>query len=87
MKILKKISTVLGSVLMIGATMGMAAAASFPAPFIAGGAADAAIVVGDAAAKKSDADVGCTHKQESKIAEPHGAVIYLADARYRHIIR
>jgi len=50
MKIIRKIGTVLGSVLMIGATVGMAAAATFPAPFVEGGAANAAIVVGANAA-------------------------------------
>jgi len=46
MKILKKIATVLGSALMIGATMGFAAAASYPAPFIQNGAANVGIVYG-----------------------------------------
>ena len=46
MKIIKKISTIMGSALLLGATMGMAAAASFPEPFIVNGAGDVAIVVG-----------------------------------------
>jgi len=46
----KKIATVLGSAVMIGSTLGMAAAASFPAPFVQGGAANVAVVVGANAA-------------------------------------
>ena len=42
----KKISAVVGSVLMVGMTMGVAAAANYPAPFVVGGSADAAIVYG-----------------------------------------
>ena len=50
MKIFKKIATVLGSAIMIGSTIGMAVAASFPAPFVAGGVADVAVVYGSGAA-------------------------------------
>jgi len=46
----KKIATVLGSALMIGSTMGLAAAASYPAPFVQSGAANVAVVVGSQAA-------------------------------------
>jgi hypothetical protein len=46
----KQIATVLGSALMIGSSVGMAAAASFPAPFVQNGAADVAVVVGANAA-------------------------------------
>jgi len=42
----KKISAVTTSLLLTGMTMGVAAAASFPAPFVASGSADAAIVYG-----------------------------------------
>ena len=42
----KKISSVLASAAMFGATMGIAAAAAYPAPFISGGTSDVAIVVG-----------------------------------------
>jgi len=46
----KKIATVLGSALMIGSTMGLAAAATtYPAPFVQGGSGDVAIVVGSQA--------------------------------------
>ena len=42
----KKISAIATSALMFGMTMGVAAAASYPAPFVVGGAADVAIVYG-----------------------------------------
>lgn len=45
----KKISALATSALMIGMTAGVAAAANYPAPFVAGGASDVAIVVGSAA--------------------------------------
>ena len=44
--ILKKVSAIAASALMVGMTMGVAAAANYPAPFVVGGAADAAIVYG-----------------------------------------
>ena len=47
---IKKVATVLGSALMLGATAGMAAAAAYPAPFVSNGAANVAIVVGGNAA-------------------------------------
>lgn len=47
----KKITSVLTSVVMIGSTIGIAAAAStYPAPFVKGGVADVAVVVGASAA-------------------------------------
>jgi len=42
----KKIATVLGSALMVGSTMGLAAAANYPAPFVQSGAGDVAVVIG-----------------------------------------
>jgi len=42
----RQISAVLASVVMIGSSAGIAAAASYPAPFVAGGTADVAIVYG-----------------------------------------
>jgi len=41
----KKIASVLTGAIMLSSTMGFAAAASFPAPFVSNGASDAAIVV------------------------------------------
>lgn len=46
----KKIATVIGSALLIGSTAGFAAAATFPAPFVQGGSADVAVVIGANAA-------------------------------------
>ncbi|MDO8516773.1 MAG: hypothetical protein Q7S33_01490, partial [Nanoarchaeota archaeon] len=46
----KKIATVIGSVLMVGSTMGIAAASAYPAPFVQNGAASVAVVVGANAA-------------------------------------
>jgi hypothetical protein len=46
MKLFKKISAIATSALMIGMTMGIAAAANYPSPFVAGGSADVAIVYG-----------------------------------------
>ncbi|MFH1358947.1 MAG: hypothetical protein ABIH37_03610 [archaeon] len=42
----KKIATVLASAVMLSSTIGFAAAANYPSPFVVGGAEDAAIVVG-----------------------------------------
>lgn len=42
----KKISAIATTVLMAGMTMGLAAAASYPAPFVSGGVANVAIVYG-----------------------------------------
>jgi hypothetical protein len=50
----KKISAVLGSVIMAGATLGFAAAASFPAPFVQNGVANNVAVVYGANAASTD---------------------------------
>jgi len=50
----KKIATVLGSALMVGSTLGLAAAAAYPTPFVQNGVANVAIVVGTAGAEASD---------------------------------
>ncbi|NQS88340.1 hypothetical protein HQ584_00910 [Patescibacteria group bacterium] len=42
----KKIASVLASIAMVGSTVGIAAAANYPAPFVANGAADVAVVIG-----------------------------------------
>ena len=42
----KKIASSLASMAMLGSTVGLAAAASYPAPFVDGGAADVAVVYG-----------------------------------------
>jgi hypothetical protein len=45
----RKISAIASSVMMAGMTMGFAAAANYPAPFVAGGQADVAVVYGTGA--------------------------------------
>ena len=42
----KKVSAIVASALMVGLTMGSAAAANYPNPFVVGGAADVAVVYG-----------------------------------------
>jgi len=42
----RKIASVLASVVMLGSTIGIAAAANYPAPFVSGGVADVAVVYG-----------------------------------------
>jgi len=49
MKFFRKISAVAASALMLGLTMGTAAAANYPAPFVVGNSADVAIVYGSTA--------------------------------------
>jgi len=46
----RKITSIFASAVMLGSTVGLAAAASYPAPFVSGGAADVAVVVGASAA-------------------------------------
>ncbi len=46
----KKIISVIASAIMLSSTMGFAAAASYPEPFVSGGTADSAVVVGGGAA-------------------------------------
>ena len=47
--IFKKISAIAASALMVGMTMGIAAAANYPAPFVVGSSANVAIVYGTGA--------------------------------------
>jgi hypothetical protein len=49
----KKVSAIAASALMVGLTMGVAAAANYPSPFVAGGGADVAIVYGTGAGVSS----------------------------------
>ena len=46
----RKIASVFASVVMLGSTVGIAAAANYPAPFVSGGSADVAIIYGNNAA-------------------------------------
>lgn len=68
MKKFKKISAVLGGVLLAGMTFGTAAAASFPAPFVDNGVADVAIVHGTGAGVSSLDQVSANNIQ-SALAE------------------
>src|SRR3989338_5787308 len=47
----RKVSSVLGSAVMLGSTFALAAAANYPAPFVSGGSADVAVVYGSSAAQ------------------------------------
>lgn len=57
-KIFRKALTVFGSALMVGSTIGAAAAANYPSPFVEGGSADVAIVYGSDAAVSDVAAAG-----------------------------
>jgi hypothetical protein len=46
MKLIKKISAIAASALMIGMSMGVAAAVNYPAPFVSGSSSDVAVVYG-----------------------------------------
>jgi len=50
----KKIASVLSSVVMVGSTVALAAAANFPAPFVQNGAGNVAIVYGTSGAATTD---------------------------------
>lgn len=54
----RKISAILSSAVMIGATAGMAAAANYPAPFVVDGTADVAIVYGASAGQTDGVEAG-----------------------------
>ncbi|MBU4308185.1 MAG: hypothetical protein KJ566_00110 [Nanoarchaeota archaeon] len=70
----KKISAIGASLLLTGLTMGVAAAASYPEPFVSGGVADVAIVYGsgayalDGIPAKSIQDELATHVSGSLVA-------------------
>lgn len=51
---IKKIASALASTLMIGSTIGLAAAANYPQPFVTNGAADVALVYGSHPAASAD---------------------------------
>lgn len=59
----KKISAIASSVLLTGMTMGVAAAANYPAPFVSGGSADVAIVYGTGAGVSALDQVEATNIQ------------------------
>ena len=65
----RKLGSVLASVAMIGSTIGIAAAASYPAPFVQNGAADVAVVYGsNAAATDLVAVTDITANLQAKLA-------------------
>lgn len=82
-KIFKKALTIAGSALMVGSTIGLAAAAAYPAPFVENGAASVAIVYGSDAAASDKA--GATTIQADLASElasqaGSGAVTVSGDA-------
>jgi len=50
----KKITSVLASAVMLGSTIGIAAAANYPSPFVKGGSANVAVIVGAASPANVD---------------------------------
>lgn len=58
MKIFKKVSAIVASALMVGMSMGVAAAVNYPVPFVQGGASDVGIVVGSGAAPSDGIEAG-----------------------------
>ncbi len=66
----KKITSVIASAVMLGSTMGFAAAAAYPAPFVQGGAANVGIVVGaDAANSDYLAAMGLGNALQAELAK------------------
>jgi len=70
----KKIASVIASAVMIGSTMGAAlAATNYPAPFVSGGSADAAIVYGsNAAVSDLSAAIDIQTNLNSKVTSSSG---------------
>jgi hypothetical protein len=60
----KKVASLLASTLMVGSTIGLAAATTYPAPFVMGGTADVALVYGSHTAATVDL-VGVMKVQDS----------------------
>lgn len=77
---IKKVATVIGSALMLGATAGMAVAAAYPAPFVQNGSGDVAIVYGaNAASSDAAAAASISTSFADKISTPKGKVTVSAD--------
>jgi hypothetical protein len=67
---IRKIASVLASTVMVGSTLAMAAASTFPAPFVQNGSADVAIVYGSNAASTDNlAVVDITSALSSELAK------------------
>jgi hypothetical protein len=74
MVMFKKIASILASAVMLGSTMGAAFAATFPAPFVSGGAADVAIVYGsNAAVSDLSAAIDIQTNLQSKVTSSSGS--------------
>ena len=58
MKIFKKVSAIVASALMVGMSMGVAAAVNYPVPFVQGGASDVGIIVGSGSAPSDGIEAG-----------------------------
>jgi len=72
----KKITSVLASAVMLGSTLGIAAAANYPAPFVTGGTANVAVVVGANAASSdflAAVDLGSSLQAELSAQTASGA--------------
>jgi len=66
----KKIASVLTSAVMLSSTIGLAAAANYPAPFVKGGSADVAVVYGSASMSSDLVAVAdITSDLQAKLAE------------------
>jgi len=66
----KKITSVLASAVMLGSTIGIAAATSYPAPFVSGGSANVGVVVGaDAASSDYLAAVELGQNLQAELAK------------------
>src|SRR3989344_5552385 len=74
MVIFKKIASIVASAVMLGSTMGIAlAATNYPAPFVSGGSADAAIVYGsNAAVSDLSAAIDIQTNLNSKVTSTSG---------------
>jgi len=69
----KKIASVFASAVMLGSTMGVALAANYPAPFVSGGSANAAIVYGsNAAATDLGAAINIQTNLNSRVTSTSG---------------
>src|SRR3989344_6803792 len=74
MVIFEKIASIVASAVMLGSTMGIAlAATNYPAPFVSGGSADAAIVYGsNAAVSDLSAAIDIQTNLNSKVTSSSG---------------
>jgi hypothetical protein len=76
----KKIASAFASTAMLGATVGLAAAASYPAPFVSGGAADVAVVYGMNLDLSAVTDI--TTSLSSALAASGGSAVTVSSEAY-----